>query len=330
DKVSQQIRTSEEWGDGTAQSLSGHIGRIFNFVTQGVPEAASEQADHLSNFAVNMLNKVQALNEYYAAGDFKAPNKGYEQYLKDGRWRQIEDGSKSGLFVRPNNERSLTNARAIEADAQMAVNAVNAMADAFPQLGLAKLPFPQLDQGLQGPIQEVLARHTRQAAPKQGPAPIRRGQAEEASVAQPAATPAPVQEAEPEVSAPEPEKAPERPRATPEQVEAKKQRFQQMKEEAKAEKPKPNIENPAAAIDTTPLTGMQEDQEADTPELTAARKKLRDLQKEIEDAEDSADFTRVERLLERRAKLAETIDKIEDQVWEAGLAELVQQNSTQE
>src|SRR5690606_26513888 len=111
---------------------------------------------------------------------------------------------------------------------------------------------------------------------------------------------------------------------------AKKQRFQQMKEEAKAEKPKPNIENPAAAIDTTPLTGMQEDQEADTPELTAARKKLRDLQKEIEDAEDSADFTRVEKLLERRAKLAETIDKIEDQVWEAGLAELVQQNSTQE
>ena len=176
DKVSNQVRNSTEWGNGTAQSLSGHIGRIFNFAAHGSKAAAAEQADHLRNFAQNMINKVEALNTHYKDWS-KAEPVGYQQYTREGVWRTVSGGKKTGLSVIPVRGNSLQNARAIESDAQMAVNTVNAMADAFPELGLKKLAMPYLDQGLQGSKEDVIARH-KQAT---GPAPIKRGQKSEAA-----------------------------------------------------------------------------------------------------------------------------------------------------
>lgn len=178
------------------KSVTQHAKGIMSAWKAGDFDLAADRLQDLKNFTQGMVNKVNALNAHFAAGQPNAQGLNYEVF-SGGKAVQ----SKAKMAVRTHNANSVAFAQKVAAEAQLLVDVYNGLTDAFPNLSGEHLAVTPLASELTGPAAEVAARFAKPVAvaEKNNPA---------------SATPANVTpqsekaEAKPQPAAPKAEKAP--------------------------------------------------------------------------------------------------------------------------
>ncbi|AHI60130.1 virion RNA polymerase [Erwinia phage Ea9-2] len=162
DVVSAQIKTDEtRSAEGTKSALQ-HAKGIRSAYMAGNLELARNLLVDLQQFAQHMQNKVGALNTHLVTAD---PNTNstvnYDALMPDRTWAT----SRKGLFVNPQNARSVALAKQVGLEAQFVTNMANSLGTAFPELGVRHLentPLnPLLVQGTPSEIAKAFRDGTR-------------------------------------------------------------------------------------------------------------------------------------------------------------------------
>lgn len=143
------------------KSLTQHAKGIMSAWKTGDYDLATGRLQDLKNFAQGMVNKVNALNAHFAAGQPNAEGLHYEIF-SGGK----AVSSKSKMAVRTHNANSVAFAQQVATEAKLLVDVYNGLADAFPNLGGEHLAVTPLADELTGPAADVAARFAKPVAAK--------------------------------------------------------------------------------------------------------------------------------------------------------------------
>lgn len=142
------------------KSVTQHAKGIMSAWKSGDMDLATDRLKDLHNFAKGMVNKVDALNAHFAAGQPNAQGLNYEVFVGG---KAVP--SKTKMAVRTGNANSVAFAQKVAGEAQLLVDVYNGLADAFPNLAGEHLTVTPLVAELNGPAAEVAARFKAEATP---------------------------------------------------------------------------------------------------------------------------------------------------------------------
>lgn len=194
DLVGVQVKTGTDVSRNVVGSRSGlqHARTVTEFVNRGDIAGAATALEDLGRFAQSQANKVQAINDHFAAG------RGAERIRPQVKKGDTFAESDVAYGVTPTSVNSLKNAQNIAAEAVFLTQLHNQLAEAYPQLKLTAIPEVALDAILQGDVADVAAQFVKgersYANQNTNPAPVdapvanraSEGSAPEAQPAEPA------------------------------------------------------------------------------------------------------------------------------------------------
>ena len=129
------------------ESILGHTNNVRDAMRGGDKVKAAEDLTTLGNFATSMSNKMQALADSMTS---KLPTN--YQTVRNGKWFE----SAAPVIVHQQTLNSVRFAQRVYREARLAVDVFNGLSDAYPALGMVKLPMPALPAALNMAAQAVV------------------------------------------------------------------------------------------------------------------------------------------------------------------------------
>ena len=143
-EVSLNITTESSAGK---VSILEHTNNVRDAMRGGDKVKAAEDLTTLGNFATSMSNKMQALADSMTS---KLPTN--YQTVRNGKWFE----SAAPVIVHQQSLGSVRFAQRVYREARLAVDVFNGLADAYPALGMVKLPMPVLPVAMNMAAQAVV------------------------------------------------------------------------------------------------------------------------------------------------------------------------------
>lgn len=166
DVVSSQIVAGTDPMKGVAKSAAQHTREVLGFMNSKNTEAAAASLEDFGKFVQHMKNKVDAVNQHFAAGSLpgEANRVKYQQLQPDGN-REFKE-SRSGVWVEPTQGSSIDLNQGMALEAEIVADVYNGLVKTFPELGLSEIEASKLNPKLVGNA-EALAQGFRDAKRKQ-------------------------------------------------------------------------------------------------------------------------------------------------------------------
>ena len=135
--VSQDILTEEKARKKDHDSALSYTNQVLGAMRMGRPEQAKMALENFMEFVTHMNNKVGAVAQHFNEGEHtRESGVHYQARLAPGKFGQ----SAETVWVNPNAPKSMRMVRAIEREADTLRKIANAMATAYPELGVALAP----------------------------------------------------------------------------------------------------------------------------------------------------------------------------------------------
>lgn len=135
--VSQDILTNDKSRKKDHDSALAYTNQVLGAMRIGRPEQAKMALENFMEFVTHMNNKVQAIGDHYKTGvHTRETGLHYQARLAPGKFGQSADK----VWVNPNAPKSMRQVRAIEREADTLRKIANAMATAYPELGVPLAP----------------------------------------------------------------------------------------------------------------------------------------------------------------------------------------------
>ena len=129
------------------ESILGHTNNVRDAMRGGDKVKAAEDLTTLGNFATSMSNKMQAL-----ADSMTSLKPQTYQTVRNGKWFE----SSAPVIVHQQTLGSVRFAQRVYREARLAVDVFNGLSDAYPALGMVKMPMPALPAALNMAAQAVV------------------------------------------------------------------------------------------------------------------------------------------------------------------------------
>ena len=135
--VSQDILTNDKSRKKDHDSALAYTNQVLGAMRIGRPEQAKMALENFMEFVTHMNNKVQAIGDHYKTGvHTRETGLHYQARLAPGKFGQSADK----VWVNPNAPKSMRQVRAIEREADTLRKIANAIATAYPELGVGQAP----------------------------------------------------------------------------------------------------------------------------------------------------------------------------------------------
>ena len=156
DVVSEQVVAGNDPLRKITLSALGHTQGILSAMRGKNTDLAAARLEDFGKFVRHMQNKVNALNEHFATGDYTSAPVKYEA-LQPNIERDFKQ-SRDGMYVNIRSPKSIDQAQSIALEARILSDVYNGLTETFPDLAQSKIEFVSLVQDLQGNPDELAQR----------------------------------------------------------------------------------------------------------------------------------------------------------------------------
>lgn len=149
DWVSRGVLTTEDSTTGTKQSVTQYAKGVRSAYNAGNLDEAAARLSDLMQFVEHMSNKIGAVNANVAGRDVNAKGQSFYRTLVSAPEREWRDGT-TPIQIHRGSEGSIKFAQRLAAEAEAVGRVANALADAYPELGIGHFDVTPLDSSLVG------------------------------------------------------------------------------------------------------------------------------------------------------------------------------------
>jgi len=150
DWVSRGVLTADGESAGLAkQSLTQYAKGVRSAHNAGNLDEAAARLSDLMQFVEHMSNKVGAINANVAGRDVNSKGQSFYRTLVSAPEREWRDGT-TPIQIHRGSQGSIQFAQRVAAEAQSVGRVANALADAYPELGIGHFDVTPLDSSLVG------------------------------------------------------------------------------------------------------------------------------------------------------------------------------------
>ena len=173
DYVNEDIVIKDSDAVYVPKSGASHAKWIRTAFNAGNMAEAAERLIDLQMFAQHMQNKMQAVSDNIDGIGLSSDGSNFYETLTSVNERTWRPGN-NPLKIHMHNEKSVALAKDISMEALSVTGIANALARAYPELGVAEMPVPKINSALEGKASDIAKANTgwvrpNRAAPKAAP-----------------------------------------------------------------------------------------------------------------------------------------------------------------